>query len=63
MHFPFFLSIGGVQSNSMLAIAKIVAQHAGSHFYYFTKPIPKFLKNKPTGNYATALSLGMKVSL
>lgn len=45
----------------MLAIAKIVAQHTGSRFYYITKPIPKFLKDKPSGNYSEAIGLGMQV--
>jgi len=54
-------SIGGIQSNSMLAIAKIVAQHTDSHFHYITKPVPKFLKNKPSGNYSEALGLGVQV--
>jgi 1-aminocyclopropane-1-carboxylate deaminase/D-cysteine desulfhydrase-like pyridoxal-dependent ACC family enzyme len=54
-------SIGGPQSNSMLAIAKIVAHHKDSCFYYITKRIPKFLKNKPSGNYEAAITLGMKV--
>jgi hypothetical protein len=59
-HFLFF-SIGGIQSNSMLAIAKIVAQHRGSQFYYISRSVPQFLKDEPSGNYAEALSLGMKV--
>lgn len=54
-------SIGGPQSNSMVALAKIVAQHPSSSFYYFTKSIPNHLKNIPSGNYREALLLGMKV--
>jgi hypothetical protein len=54
--------MGGVQSNSMLAIAKIVSCHKHSRFYYVTKHIPKFLKYKPSGNFDSALRLGMQVS-
>lgn len=55
------VSMGGIQSNSMLAIAKIVAQHPSSCFCYITKPIPKFLRDLPLGNYEAALNLGMQV--
>lgn len=58
-----FESIGGIQSNSMLAISKITTQHFGSKFTYFTKAIPKFLKKNPSGNYAEALKLGTQVTL
>lgn len=68
--FPTFIaSYGGSQSNSMLAIAKIVAassgassaSRGGSTFFYFTKPLPKFLKSAPSGNLKAALAAGMKV--
>lgn len=55
-------SYGGSQSNSMLAIAKVVAA-ASTHstFYYFLKPLPNFLKSSPNGNLKAALDLGMQV--
>lgn len=56
-------SYGGSQSNSMLAIAKVVAA-ASTHstFYYLMKPLPKFLKSSPNGNLKAALDLGMQVT-
>jgi 1-aminocyclopropane-1-carboxylate deaminase len=59
--FPDILaSYGGSQSNSMLAIAKVAAS-GHNDFFYFMKPLPKFLKNRPTGNLKAALDLGMQV--
>jgi 1-aminocyclopropane-1-carboxylate deaminase/D-cysteine desulfhydrase-like pyridoxal-dependent ACC family enzyme len=57
------VSYGGAQSNSMLAIAKVVANSDHGKFLYFTKALPKFLKNGPSGNLKVALSLGMQVIL
>jgi 1-aminocyclopropane-1-carboxylate deaminase/D-cysteine desulfhydrase-like pyridoxal-dependent ACC family enzyme len=57
------VSYGGAQSNSMLAIAKVVANSDHSKFLYLTKALPKFLKNIPTGNLKVAISLGMQVIL
>lgn len=55
-------SYGGSQSNSMLAIAKVVAASSTqSKFFYFLKPLPKFLKDSPNGNLKAALDLGMQV--
>jgi 1-aminocyclopropane-1-carboxylate deaminase len=61
--FPDILaSYGGSQSNSMLAIAKVTASSSvHNDFFYFMKPLPKFLKNCPTGNLKAALDLGMQV--
>ena len=61
--FPSLIaSYGGPQSNSMLAIAKVASISSGqSKFFYFLKPLPKFLKNAPTGNLKAALNLGMQV--
>ena len=56
-------SYGGSQSNSMLAVAKITAASPGSTFVYFTKPLPKFLRNVPSGNLKAALALGMQVQV
>jgi 1-aminocyclopropane-1-carboxylate deaminase/D-cysteine desulfhydrase-like pyridoxal-dependent ACC family enzyme len=56
-------SYGGSQSNSMLAIAKIVAAASTrSTFFYFLRPLPKFLKSSPNGNLKAALDLGMQVT-
>ena len=51
-------SHGGAQSNAMLAIARLCAAR-GAEFEYHTRPLPRFLRNQPTGNLARALSLGM----
>lgn len=63
MPFPKIIaSYGGSQSNSMLAIAKVTAASSeNSSFFYFLKPLPKFLRNAPTGNLKAALDLGMQV--
>eukprot|EP00602_Paraphysomonas_sp_CaronLab_P007844 CAMPEP_0185032550 /NCGR_PEP_ID=MMETSP1103-20130426/20703_1 /TAXON_ID=36769 /ORGANISM="Paraphysomonas bandaiensis, Strain Caron Lab Isolate" /LENGTH=247 /DNA_ID=CAMNT_0027568493 /DNA_START=236 /DNA_END=976 /DNA_ORIENTATION=+ len=44
----------------MLALAKLASAHRDSIFHYFTRPIPPFLKRKPSGVYKLALSMGMK---
>ena len=57
-----FGSFGGYQSNSMVAISKVLSsQNYGSNFVYFTKNIPK--KQIPSGNLEIALSLGTKVNI
>lgn len=59
--FPkYVLSFGGVQSNSMVAIAKCC--HKRAKFFYFVKRIPPFLKKNPIGNFDIALDLGVNVS-
>jgi 1-aminocyclopropane-1-carboxylate deaminase len=67
------VSYGGPQSNAMLALAAVVHFHnvrAGStskgdpkrkRFVYYTKKLPRFLKNQPSGNLFRALSLGMEL--
>jgi hypothetical protein len=56
-------SYGGHQSNSMLAIARIVASHSSnSDFVYFCKALPSFLRSKMIGNLKAASELGMKVA-
>lgn len=60
--FPQYVaSFGGVQSNSMVAIAKCCYKRA--IFYYFVKRIPPFLKKNPIGNFDVALDLGVNVSV
>ena len=59
-----FVSYGGPQSNSMLAIANVAAEYTKSiKYFYFLKPIPKFLRSRPNGNLQAALALGMQVTL
>ena len=58
--FPkYIVSFGGVQSNSMVAIAKCC--HKRAKFYYFVKRIPPFLMKNPIGNFDVALDLGVNV--
>lgn len=54
------ISYGGTQSNAMLSIAAL-CQQKGWGFEYYCKPIAQHLKEKPTGNLAHALQLGMKL--
>jgi len=53
------ISYGGTQSNAMLAIAAM-CQKKGWQFLYYTKPISDTIKEQRSGNYYTALSLGME---
>jgi len=70
------VSHGGGQSNSMLALAAVVKaandyrEHSTSkgvcgtscsRFIYFTKVLPRCLKENPSGNYASAVALGAEV--
>ncbi|KAJ1450374.1 hypothetical protein M885DRAFT_571382 [Pelagophyceae sp. CCMP2097] len=53
-------SLGGHQSNAMCALAALC--HArGTPFVYLAKPVPKWLRQNPSGNYARALALGMEL--
>jgi 1-aminocyclopropane-1-carboxylate deaminase/D-cysteine desulfhydrase-like pyridoxal-dependent ACC family enzyme len=67
--FPQHLaSMGGCQGNLMLAVARLISSrntHFGGGYSatYFTRSIPQHLKSMPNGNYATALSLGLKVCM
>ena len=45
----------------MVAIAAVVASKPASSFVYFTKPIPRWLRKNPVGNFARALALGAEV--
>lgn len=59
--FPRILgSHGGAQSNAMVALARL-ADARDAAFVYFTRPIPKALRDHPRGNYAEALGLGAAV--
>ena len=52
------VSHGGAQSNAMVAIAAVAA-HRGVSFRYHTRPVPKWLRATPTGNFRRALAMGM----
>ena len=54
------LSHGGNQSNAMNALALLCAWKKWQ-FLYYTKPIPDYLRQNPSGNLASALQTGMKV--
>ena len=56
------VSHGGPQSNSMLSLAAVVhAKGPRSRFVYYTKKLPRWLRDNPSGNYARALALGADV--
>lgn len=71
--FPSCLvSYGGPQSNAMLSLAAIVnfknQQSGFAHedprrrrFVYYTKKLPRFLRNQPSGNLYRAMSLGIEI--
>ncbi|CAM9700092.1 unnamed protein product [Scytosiphon promiscuus] len=54
-------SHGGPQSNAMVAIAAVVASKPGSSFIYYTKPVPRWLRKNPVGNFAKAIMLGAEI--
>ncbi len=54
------VSYGGNQSNAMVSLAAF-ARHHNLIFEYFTKPLPKFLKEYPIGNLSRALNFGMQL--
>lgn len=45
----------------MVAIAAVVASKPGSSFIYYTKPVPKWLRRNPVGNFARIIALGAEV--
>jgi 1-aminocyclopropane-1-carboxylate deaminase/D-cysteine desulfhydrase-like pyridoxal-dependent ACC family enzyme len=60
--FPSIIaSYGGIQSNSMVAIAAI-CRYKSSLFNYYTLKVPSFLIKNPLGNYKYAIESGMQVS-
>ncbi|MCV6637124.1 1-aminocyclopropane-1-carboxylate deaminase [Candidatus Albibeggiatoa sp. nov. NOAA] len=59
-HIKTLISYGGSQSNSMLSLAAL-AQLKQWQFIYYTKPLPKTLKQQPIGNLKQALECGMQL--
>jgi len=57
--FDTIISYGGTQSNAMLAIAAMCKQK-GWHYIYYTKELSRRQRETPSGNYASALHLGME---
>lgn len=66
------VSYGGPQSNAMLALAAVVHfqnQRAAygeddprrHRFVYYSKKLPRFLRNQPNGNLFRAVALGMEL--
>ncbi|CAB9499173.1 Inherit from COG: 1-aminocyclopropane-1-carboxylate deaminase [Seminavis robusta] len=63
------VSYGGPQSNAMVALAAIVHYQSQRNtdttkkkrFVYYTKTLPKFLRDKPNGNLFRAQALGMEL--
>ncbi|GKY91528.1 hypothetical protein MPSEU_000126300 [Mayamaea pseudoterrestris] len=64
------VSYGGPQSNAMVALAAVVRYRNDEdrgigldpkRFVYYTKKLPRFLKNQPSGNLFRAMSLGMEL--
>lgn len=53
------VSYGGVQSNAMLALARL-AEFKQRPFVYYTRPLPAWLRRTPVGNFAAALAAGMQ---
>ena len=51
-------SYGGNQSNAMYSLSAF-AKIKGLKFDYYVKPIPKWLKENPVGNFKAALEMGM----
>ena len=51
-------SYGGNQSNAMFSLSAF-AKIKGLKFDYYVKPIPKWLKENPTGNFKAALEMDM----
>ncbi len=51
-------SYGGNQSNAMYSLSAF-AQIKALKFDYYVKPIPKWLKENPVGNFKAALKMGM----
>ena len=53
------VSFGGAQSNAMLALSQF-CKSQNIQFDYYTRAVPKWLKQKPLGNLANALDNGMQ---
>ncbi|MEY4504973.1 MAG: 1-aminocyclopropane-carboxylate deaminase [Pseudomonadota bacterium] len=59
-NFKTILSIGGVQSNAMYSLS-VLAKLKNLQFRYYTKKIPTYLKQNPSGNYLAAIKNGMNI--
>lgn len=59
-HIKKIVSFGGNQSNFMLALSQL-AKIMAWEFEYWVKPLPKFLKTNPNGNFYLAIKNGMKI--
>jgi len=55
-------SFGGLQSNSMLAIATMASTIPGCSFVYFVKRTPRVFAEGNNDNFAKAIELGMRVN-
>ena len=53
-------SLGGHQSNALPSLAAL-CRARGVPFYYICKPVPRWLRGQPAGNYARALALGVEL--
>ncbi len=53
-------SYGGNQSNAMYSLS-ILAKIKNKNFHYYTKTLPKYLKDNPTANFKYALNNQMKI--
>lgn len=52
-------SHGGAQSNAMLSLAQL-CQLLNIPFHYYSRPVPKWLKQTPLGNLRAAIDCGMQ---
>ena len=59
-HIEKIVSFGGNQSNFMLALSQL-AKMMNWKFEYWVKPLPKFLKQNPSGNFQLAIENGMQL--
>lgn len=53
-------SYGGNQSNAMYSLSAL-AKIKNKKFIYYTKPLPKYLKENPLGNFKYAIQNGMEI--
>ena len=53
-------SLGGHQSNALPSLAAL-CRARGLPFVYLCKPVPRWLRHTPAGNYARALALGVEL--
>mmetsp|Transcript_30060 Transcript_30060/g.39561 ORF Transcript_30060/g.39561 Transcript_30060/m.39561 type:complete len:423 (+) Transcript_30060:122-1390(+) len=56
------ISHGGHQSNALVSLAAICSKNRpNTQLHYYTKKIPRWLRNNPSGNFARALALGTQM--